>query len=330
MAVITWSLQQAVLGIMPSKRHDGSKFLNTDSWRKKVAGNGCPKGLLVEFRADWVFLKQLMRFPQFNENAGCCWMCKVTPQTWRQVGQEAQWRSEKLTHWDLLRRMLDQGLSLSPLWGAPCFRSECIQADWLHTADKGVAATFLGSYLKYISTKFPGTTIAPRMQGLWEDVQKYYAENDVASKLDNLKWCMLGNPGKTPCLNSKAAEARFLVPYAHQSAQRLLGDSPVEATIKSMAYELYSCYECLSRAKYDQSILAQSCRRYCVLAVAMEARSETLLWGLKPKLHLFQELGENAQTNPSLSWTYRDEDFGGTLSALATRRGGANTPTALA
>ena len=54
----------------------------------------------------------------------------------------------------------------------------------------------------------------------------------------------------------------------------------------------------------------------------MEARSETLLWGLKPKLHLFQELCENAQTNPSLSWTYSDEDFGGTLSALATRRWG--------
>jgi hypothetical protein len=329
MAVLAWSMQQAALGIMPAKRHDGTDFLKNDTWRKRLANKECPKAVLTEFRGDWVFYKQLMRFPQHNENNGCCWRCTVTPQTWRQVGQEAAWRTDRLSHWQLLRRMIDNGLTLSPLWGAPCLKSDCFLVDWLHTVDKGVAATFLGSYLKYLSTKFPGGNVKERMANLFLDVQQYYGDNDVTSRLDNLKWCMLGKPGKNPCLNCKAAEARFLVPYAHQSAQRLLDNSPIEQTIKEMAAELSSCYDFLSRARYDQNLLAQSCRRFCVLAVAMEAQSQTKMWNLRPKLHLFQELCETASMNPSLGWTYRDEDFGGTLSALATRRGGADTPLAL-
>jgi hypothetical protein len=165
------------------------------------------------------------------------------------------------------------------------------------------------------------------------DIKTYYDEHEVTSRLDTLKVSMLGlgKKGKTPVLNCKAAQARFLVPYAKQSADRLLqGDSPEELTIKQMATELLGCYNCLSQSTYTKELLADSCRRFCVLAVAMEARSDSKLWGLKPKLHLFQELCETADSNPSFSWTYRDEDFGGSLASLAARRGGADTPLALA
>ena len=48
------------------------------------------------------------------------------------------------------------------------------------------------------------------------------------------------------------------------------------------------------------------------------------LWRVKPKMHLFQELCfEDA--NPSDSWTYRDEDFGGYLAASSRCRGGKAT-----
>ena len=328
-AVLTWSLQMAASGIMPSSRHDNSQFNKQDSWRRKAAGKPCPRAVLCDFRGDWVFYKQLMRFPQHNENNGCCWRCSVTPQTWRECGLEAPWRTQRLSHWQLLRRMLDQGLTLSPLWGAPGLRSDCFAVNWLHTADKGVAATFLGSYFKYVAGKFPGNNEHQRVSSLFLDIKQWYEENGVTSRLDNLKVTMLGKKGKTPCLSCKAAEARFLVPYAKQSADKLLGNTPEELTIKEMASELFSCYDCLSKSTYNKELLATSCRRFYVLAVAMEARSESKMWGLRPKLHLFQELCETAESNPSLTWTYRDEDFGGTLSAMAARRGGADTPLAL-
>eukprot|EP00971_Amphidinium_carterae_P046157 908670-Amphidinium_carterae.1 len=46
-----------------------------------------------------------------------------------------------------------------------------------------------------------------------------------------------------------------------------------------------------------------------------------------PKLHLFLELAREG-VRPSMSWTYRDEDFGGCMAALARRRGGRDTPSA--
>ena len=42
-------------------------------------------------------------------------------------------------------------------------------------------------------------------------------------------------------------------------------------------------------------------------------------------LHLFQELAEMDGCQPALSWTYRDEDFGGTVAGLGRRRGGPRT-----
>jgi hypothetical protein len=193
-----------------------------------------------------------------------------------------------------------------------------------------VAATFLGSYLTYLAGKFTGSTLQQRLSNVFLDIQRYYEENQVDSRLDNLKPSMLSKKGQTPVLSCKAAQARFLVPYAKESADRMLGDTPEELTITGMATELLGCYDCLRRSSYSQDLLAQSSRRFCVLAVAMEARSRSKLWGLKPKLHLFQELCETADSNPSLSWTYRDEDFGGSLAGLAARRGGADTPMALA
>eukprot|EP00974_Lingulodinium_polyedra_P016402 1588321-Lingulodinium_polyedra.AAC.1 len=48
-------------------------------------------------------------------------------------------------------------------------------------------------------------------------------------------------------------------------------------------------------------------------------------WAMKPKLHLFQELGEymaHTHGNPKNFWNYKDEDFVGWLAKMARSRGG--------
>ena len=44
-------------------------------------------------------------------------------------------------------------------------------------------------------------------------------------------------------------------------------------------------------------------------------------WRIKPKLHLFLHLCSDGG-RPSLFWTYRDEDYGGTVARYSRRRGG--------
>jgi hypothetical protein len=97
---------------------------------------GC-RGALVEVRGDWKFMKEVFYLPGWNENAGCCWRCNCTPADIRTVGLEAPWRQpqNRLSHWQLLQRMLQNGKRPSPLWGAPWVQSTIFKIDWLHCAD---------------------------------------------------------------------------------------------------------------------------------------------------------------------------------------------------
>eukprot|EP00974_Lingulodinium_polyedra_P079733 7720822-Lingulodinium_polyedra.AAC.1 len=69
-----WSLRQAALGCWPTKRHDALPWRATDTKRRKKTGNvlGCT-GILCQITGDWKMFKDIFRFPQHNEVAGCCW-----------------------------------------------------------------------------------------------------------------------------------------------------------------------------------------------------------------------------------------------------------------
>ena len=74
--------------------------------------------------------------------------------------------------------------------------------------------------------------------------------------------------------------------------------------------------------------MAHHSRTFALLQVALETHAEqhnSLNWYVKPKLHMFQEMCEFGSTRPATCWTYRDEDFGGSVASYAWRRGGALT-----
>ena len=328
MEVLAWSFTCLALGKYPVARHDNSPFNSSDRSRLKQAGSSINlHGILVECRGDWKQLKDVFRFPQFNENAGICWLCTCTPQMWRLVGEEAPWRHNRLDHWAFLERLRAQGLEASPLFACPGLETSCFKPDWLHVVDLGVACDFLGNVLLLLSKKFTGATHKARVGAMWQHIQGWYTDQAVENRLDNLYPTMLqAKASNPPKLRAKAAQARGLVPYASFAAAELLESGPVDALAASMATELAACYECLSPTKFDHEVLAFHCRRYCHLAVEMESQHDGVSWRLKPKVHLFQELCEFHVDCPSLFWTYRDEDFGGSMAQLAKRRGGPKGP----
>ena len=136
--VISWSLKFAALDVAPPARHDGSPWRASDSQRKAAAGKplGCP-ALLCQVTGDWKMYKQVFRFPQHNEVRGCCFKCRATPLAMRRTDPDADWRGDRLTHWDLLARMRAQGLTISPLFSAPGVKSGRFRLDWLHIVDLG-------------------------------------------------------------------------------------------------------------------------------------------------------------------------------------------------
>ena len=68
--------------------------------------------------------------------------------------------------------------------------------------------------------------------------------------------------------------------------------------------------DCLSQNSFCQATFKELTRKFLLLYLALEQSSPEGLWKFTPKFHLLQELAEFDQVLPSLSWTYRDEDWG--------------------
>jgi len=225
----------------------------------------------------------------------------------------------------MLVRWREKQVSPCTIVGAPFFKVDIFELDWLHIMDLGVCCDFLGNCFLLLLQHKPGTRKEQRVRALYLDIVEYYNRTKVESRLDSLTESMLVAPNRPPKLRAKAAEARFLVPFCKEQAARHLVDTdPEQAAAKAAAAHLHECYECLHEASFDHVHLRDNSRKFCILYAALERVSGTtaLKWRMKPKMHLMQELCEMATTNPSKTWTYRDEDFGGSIAAFARIRGG--------
>ena len=219
---------------------------------------------------------------------------------------------------------------MSPLMSAPGLTLDTFKLDWLHIADLGVGADWLGQLFSVLMTKMPGGTKAQRLAELWRQIQTLYKlpEFKTSSQLDDLSETMIkSRDAVAPKLRANAAECRGRMGIGRRLATELLSDhDPFEATVLQATKELWGCYQCLS-ATTEGGELADRSRRFCTLWVSLEERHEG--FHIKPKMHLFQELcEESGPTQPAAHWTYRDEDFGGSIVGLARCRGGPKTPGA--
>jgi len=321
--VFVWSMKHLGLGINPARRHDGTPFGASEQHRLKMSGKDLPlRALLVEVRADWKCLKDVFRLPGWQENAGCCWRCTADHETRRDCSSTAVWRNARLGHWDMIARWMEAGVTPSPILGCPFFDISIFALDWLHIMDLGVACDFMGNFFKLLLKHKPGHTQALRCQALFRDVVDYYERMGVESRLDNLTLQMLGKDGGPPKLRAKAAEARGLIGFCREQAELLSEEDPVEGAAKQAAVHLDACYFCLHDLAYSHEVMKENSRKFCLLLASLEATAEAPNWRMKPKTHLMQEMCEMSEGNPTRHWTYRDEDFGGSMAATARVRGG--------
>jgi hypothetical protein len=229
----------------------------------------------------------------------------------------------------MIRRIRESGAAVSPIFGAPWVETSIFKIDWLHAVDLGIAADFAGNFLLHlVRHHMPGENMKVRCGALWQRLQAWYEAEGVQDRLQNLTMGMLCKRHSAPKLRASAAQARALTSWIHTLAQALLDNgNEQEVAMKSAAHHLYQCYQALSHNSFFfEEILRQSSRLFALQYVALERHSEgTKNWRVKPKLHLFLELAASG-SQPSLFWTYRDEDFGGTCVRMARRRGGMANP----
>jgi hypothetical protein len=249
----------------------------------------------------------------------------------------------------------EQGVTSSPLTSVPFFSSDVFQLDWLHVMDIGVTCDFLGNCFCMVLRRYPEPSQKERVQAMFRRIVAYYnLERNVPGRLETLTINMIQKTaGSPPKLRARGAEARGLVKFARQEAAEWLRDDvPDEAAAKAAAVLLevsrlcerlhrppfeevsrqpyaragQEMYGNLSAASFNHVALATSCRKFASLWAALESSGDGIAWRMKPKVHQMQELCEFCSHNPSANWTYRDEDFGGSMANLVRIRGGKATP----
>ena len=214
---------------------------------------------------------------------------------------------------------------MNSLWNQPTFIGvSCFRTDWLHTADLGIAADFLGQLFWKCLRKLQGRNIKEKVNTLWGLMQHFYQTNKSTDRLQGLSPGMLKAAGKHPKLRSQAAVCRCLVPFGKQLAEQFLdGEGAEESTARHCANLLHQCYQCLRSG--DSVLLKSSSTRFALLFCDLQ-KLDAKAWRVKPKLHMWLELCAEPGGLPTTCWTYRDEDFGGGAAGLSRRRGGGLTP----
>ena len=152
MHILAWSFASLAEGKLPEQRQDGLPWSADDTWRKQKAGSPCMKAAVLEIKGDWKQMYQTFGVPYWKRapDKPLCWRCTASKNTLaHEVGPGASWLQpgHRLGHFQCLERMLADGGSLSPVFSIPFVTTKSLRIDWLHCADQGVTAVFLGGLL---------------------------------------------------------------------------------------------------------------------------------------------------------------------------------------
>ena len=243
----------------------------------------------------------------------------------RQVSSAAPWRNQPISTGDCLYRMREIRGRINPIFGAPYVTPAIFRMDWLHVADQGITPEFIGSFIAEVIHLFPGSTQKERCASLYEQILQYYEDENVLDRFDKILPTFIFDK-KDYKLKGSAAKVRALVPFIWRLAQEILDlQDPKHSAMYHAAYHLHEVYEALSESHPDpQNSMREHGVRFASLYVALHDLlngQDEKSFKIKPKLHLFMHITSD-NSIPRLVWTYRDEDFGGSVARMARRRGG--------
>ena len=334
--VFCWSMRALIEGVWPKHRHDREPWSKTDAWRQKQDGPLPAHAVVAQIRGDWAYYKQLFGFPAWS-NRCICWLCPANKDEashpfWN-FKAHASWRHHRYTIAEFWRLMHLMGVAKSCIFELPGVTLAMVTIDPLHAMDLGFSQDLLGNVLWEFQKcgLCPGSNVKDRVAALWLKLKAHYIALGTPNRIQALTVEMLKMDKKGPKLRTKGAETRSLVPFGLVCAKEMYEHDPSphnEAVFHCMS-ALMDLYLLLSLPVWNPSAASTACRRclvhYQALSEEMRKADRPLFWRIKPKAHMFCELGEYMHEhmgNPSLFWNYKDEDFVGYISRIAHPRGG--------
>ncbi len=75
---------------------------------------------------------------------------------------------------------------VNPLLTAPWVTTKIFRMDWLHVADIGVTADFIGNFFHEVEHLFPGASKKERCASIYEVLLKFYDDTGQDDRFDCL------------------------------------------------------------------------------------------------------------------------------------------------
>ena len=223
---------------------------------------------------------------------------------------------------------------INPLLQLPWMHVSCFRPDWLHVADLGVAADYVGNCLYLLQQRVPGRSIAARVEALWHMLQDWYQRNGIVDRLDSLTPSLFAPDSQTKGfkLRTSAARVRAIIPWVHEASQILLSPlDPVQGAARAASECLFKLYETLRESSFNHvSVACDQSTRFALLYLALHDHlnpDNNRAFRLKPKMHMCLHMCSDG-SRPARFWCYRDEEFGGAVAGRARRRGGMRSVSA--
>ena len=171
----------------------------------------------------------------------------------------------------------------------------------------------------------PGQNKDERCANLWVEILAYYNAHGISDRFDCMQLSFFEPKDAPYKLRGSAAKIRALVPFVWQLAQEMLDiNLPIHAAMRHAAFHLNEVYSALSSDHADAcASMRENGIKFAIHYVALHDflnPADDKAWRIKPKLHLFLHITSDNSV-PRLTWTYRDEDFGGSVARMARRRG---------
>ena len=265
--------------------------------------------------------------PLLKDSCACVFPCLLAcalPQV-REVGCNAHWRSSPLSHAECLLRIMRRKGRVNPLLTAPWVTTKIFRMDWLHVADIGVTADFIGNFFHEVLHLFPGDSKKERCASIYKVLLAFYDDTGQDDRFDCLLPTFLDSENGPYKMRGGAGNIRALVPFVWQLAQEMLDiNEPKHAAMRQAAFHLNQVYSALSADHPDPcATMREHGIKFAFQYVALHDHcnaADTNAWRIKPKLHLFLHITSD-NSLPRLTWTYRDEDFGGSVARMSRRRG---------
>ncbi|CAK0801369.1 unnamed protein product, partial [Prorocentrum cordatum] len=204
---------------------------------------------------------------------------------------------------DVIAIILRNGGRVSTALSTPGITIDAFKVDWLRAVDQGVGADFAGALLWHIMRKPPGRRRALQSDEMWRLIQAHYDAHSTPDRLHDFNERAAKPKKAHPKFSGQAATLRHLIPLCKEAAEThcVSGSAVGDAALNVMRH-LHSCYHTLSGQ--------------CIFRKDLMRDSASRNWSVEPKAHLLLEMAF-AGGQPSLRWTYRGEDFGGSVGHVA-------------